>query len=124
MLSAFGVDHGEFSKAESDTVDDMLTPLIPGSTVRAYDNSRRRKKKAALENFAVKTAGAAAGFGAGTLLARATRGRIPRLVANPSHSGYYTSLLGTGTAGIGGGVAGSQSLKSIKRDKQYRYKER
>lgn len=131
MRSAFGVEHGSISKAEkpTDTVDDVLTPVLPGSTVRAYDNSRRNKAKAATENFAVKTAGAALGAGAGTLLAYKTRGRFKFLNTHfkgvsPAHKqGYYASALGGMGGGIGGGAAGNLSLHKIKNDPEYKYKE-
>jgi hypothetical protein len=136
MKSAFGVEHDSISKAErpNDTMDDVLTPVLPGSTVRAYDNSRRNKRKAATENFAMKTGGALAGAGLGTLAAIKTKGRIGALnkptvlrgreLSPHMKQGYYASLLGTGTAGVTGGTAGNVSLHRIKNDPEYKYKER
>lgn len=132
MRSGFGVDHGVISKTErpSDTVDDVLTPVLPGSTVRAYDNSRKNKRKAATQNFAVKTAGAGVGAGLGTLAAFKTKGRIKFLntsfksVSPHMKQGYYASLLGGAGGGIVGGAAGNASLKQIKSDPEFKYKER
>jgi hypothetical protein len=133
MQSAFGVEHGSISKAEphpTDTVDDVLTPVLPGSTVRAYDNSRRNKRKAAVENFATKTGGATLGAGAGTLLAFKTKGRLkflnkPIKSVSPAHKqGYYASVLGGLGGGMGGGLAGNLSLHKIKNDPEYKYKEK
>lgn len=134
MRSAFGVEHGSISKSENDTVDDILTPVLPGSTVRAYDNSRRKKHKAAAQNFAIKTGGAAIGAGLGTLAAVKTKGKIPFLnrastirgheINAPMKQGYYASTLGAGGAGLVGGAAGNASLKQIKRDPEFKYRER
>jgi hypothetical protein len=132
MQSAFGVEHGGISKAEksTDTVDDVLTPVLPGSTVRAYDNSRRNKRKAAVENFATKAVGAGIGAGAGTLVAYKTKGKIKFLNTStknisPAHKqGYYASILGGVGGGIGGGTAGNISLHKIKNDPEYKYKEK
>lgn len=134
MLSAFGVEHGSIAKFDkpspTDKVDDELTPLLPGSTVRAYDNSRRNKRKAAFENFAVKGLGGAAGLGLGTLVAAKTKGRFKALNTQTRSftpqmkHGYYVSSVGSAGAGAGGGLAGNASLESIKNDPQYRYKRR
>lgn len=132
MKSAFGIDHGGISKAENstDTVDDLLTPVLPGSTVRAYDNSRRNKRKAAAKNFAAKAAGAGTGLGLGTLAAWKTKGKIKFLqtpykaVSPHMKQGYYASVLGGAGSGAGGATAGNVSLASIKRDPEHKYKER
>lgn len=131
MRSAFGIEHG-ISKAEdpNDKVDDVLTPVLPGSTVRAYDNSRRNKRKAAAENFALKTAGSLAGAGLGTLAAVKTKGRIKFLntsfknVSPHMKQGYYASLVGGAGGGVGGATAGNASLASIKNDPEYKYREK
>ena len=137
MISAFGIEHGSISKADenpTDKVDDILTPVLPGSTVRAYDNSRRNKRKAAVENFATKAVGAGAGLAVGTLIGVKTKGKVKflntpsvlrgRTITPHMKHGYYTNLTGTAAGGVGGGAAGNLSLHSIKRDPDYKYKER
>jgi hypothetical protein len=128
LKSAFGVEH--VSKSSTDTIDDTLTPLLPGSTVRAYDNSRQNKAKAATKNFAWKTAGAGVGLAAGTALAVKTKGKVPFLnkasgrVAAGVKQGYYGSLVGGVGAGTIGGITGNISLHRIKHDPEYKYRER
>lgn len=80
MISAFGVDHGLVSKAESDAkirpvkpampekVPDWASGAMPASTARAYNYSENKKVKAAAHNFAWKTAGGVAGSAAGAAL--------------------------------------------------------
>ena len=137
MQSAFGIEHGSISKADekaTDTVDDVLTPVLPGSTVRAYDNSRRNKRKAATQNFALKTGGAALGATGGTILAIKTKGKI-KFLNQPSmfkktpitphmKQGYFSAAAGSMGGGAAGGTAGNLSLHQIKNDPEYKYKER
>jgi hypothetical protein len=70
MDGPFGV---EISKRKKD-VPDVLTPMLPASTVRAYENTGAKSTEAASRNLGAKAAGTAAGVGAAgvglSLLAR------------------------------------------------------
>lgn len=126
MISAFGVDHGAISKRE--TVPDWLSPVLPASTVRAYDRSKRRKLEAAGGNLAAKTGGAVAG-GAVGLGAAALAGKklkplregvklAGRSVDAKTLRGWTQASLSSTVAGAAGGVAGGAHLSHVKRKKQ------
>jgi len=86
MISAFGVEHGDISKAQKRMIDpEARLPhaagnILPASTVRAYDNSRKNKPKAATYNFASQVlpgmVGSAVGLEAASLLLRKKPGLI------------------------------------------------
>lgn len=151
MINAFGVEHVSkrlvlkpllkkpdlVSKTEPKTVSDSLSPVLPSTTVLAYNNSRANKKKAATRNLAAKLGGTAAGFGAGYLGYRYGKGKIgylkrgsdlkipgrkkPIKVSSEKKQGYAASTATSMGAGIGGYIGGKTSLDRIKRDPQYRY---
>lgn len=141
MLSAFGVEHGTVSKRKGQ-MPDWLSGAVPASTAVAYNKSQKRKTKAAASNFAVKTAGGAAGAVAGLvaagvalktkrvpkfLMKETTLRKIP-LVKKPivitsgEKKRYVATVVSGGTGGIAGGYAGQKHLDRIKKDPQYGYR--
>lgn len=129
MKSAFGIVH----KGE---VPGVVAPALPSTTLLAYNNSQRNKKRAAARNFAAKTAGSAVGIGAGYLAYRSGVKRIPYLktstmrmvkgkpvtISADKKQGVALSGATTVGGGIGGYIGSKASLERIKRDKKYRYK--
>ncbi len=151
MRSAFGVEHGDISKARRRDpharVPDALTAVVPGSTVTAYNRSTAHKKEAAARNLGAKVAGGVGGGAVGLgLLALATRkpglmrtGRVAGALARPTvkkipgvkkpltlspdqKKGWAQSTVSGGLGGIVSGVAGSSQLASVRRDKKYGYR--
>lgn len=126
MISAFGVDHGTISKRE--TVPDWMSPVLPASTVRAYDRSKRRKLEAAGGNLAAKTGGAAAGGAVGLGLAAIAGKKLKPLregmkvaghaVDAKTLRGWTQATVSSAAAGAGGGVAGGAHLSHVKSKKQ------
>lgn len=130
--SAFGVIH----KAER--MPDVLSSVLPGTTVRAYDYSTRNKNKAAASNFGAKVAGAGVGGLAGLGLASIATRKIRPLregikVARGARSlevtpnemkGWARSGLSGALGGFGGSVAGTYSLKRIQKNPKYRYRQK
>jgi hypothetical protein len=109
---------------EKKRVPDYLSPLLPASTVRAYDNSQGHKKEAAGINFASKTGlgavGGAAGLGAAAIATR----KIPALkngvkfgskkaVSRGTLRGWSQSTGAGAGAAAGGAVGGAYSLKRV-----------
>jgi hypothetical protein len=146
MISAFGIDHGMVSKAMPDKVPDWASGAMPASTARAYNYSGKKKTKAAANNFAWKSAGAAAGTAAGaTLVGLAFKKakplkHMPKFfyegtpVKNPLSgkkttitSGEKQRYLGMsigGTLGTAGGAtAGAVHLNRLKKDPKYDFDE-
>jgi hypothetical protein len=140
MRSAFGVDHGVVSKA-TEEVPDWASGAIPASTAVAYNNSRKRKLKAAAGNFAYQGVGSAAGSVAGLGLAAValkskrmpafvkstTRIKVPFRKSPMTMSGdYKEGAAGMGVSGLVGGVAGGwagqRHLQHVKKDPEYGYK--
>lgn len=127
--SAFGVVH----KKE---VPDAIAPVLPSTTVMAYNNSRRDKKKAAAHNFAAKVAGTGLGIGAGYAAYKAGARKIPYLKTASTHAigrrpivlsadkkqGYAASVATSAGGGLGGYIGSRASLEHIKSNKKYRYK--
>ena len=129
MISAFGVVH------KASAVPGSLEPILPSTTVLAYNNSQRNKKSAAGRNLAAKIGGTAVGIGGGFLAYRGAR-RLPALktaskikllgrpvkITSEKKQGYALSALTSAGGGIGGYIGGKSSLDRIKRDKKYQYR--
>lgn len=126
-MSAYGVVH------KRQTVPDWLAPALPGTTVRAYDNSKRNKTEAAAQNFAAKTGVGAAGGGLGILAAGKLLPRVKgfrgatalpfgRMLSADKKIGFGASVVGGGVGGTAGAYAGNKSLKRIKSDPKYGYR--
>lgn len=127
MISAFGVDHGPISKKADGprkTVPDWLSPVLPGSTVRAYDRSKRHKMEAAGQNLGARAAGAAAGGLAGLGVAAVAGKKLKPLREGVKHvsggtlRGWTQSTLSGAGATAGGGVAAGYHLEQVKRNKK------
>ena len=125
--SAFGVyDYRLSKRILPDRMPDSAAAVLPGTAVRAYDESPRKKKvKNAARNTAVKAGtGAAVGLGAAGLIRLGIRrAHIPiRTVKLPKGKAVPVDLkkIPTGTVvggSIGGGAssyAGQKSYKNIK----------
>lgn len=146
MISAFGVEHGVVSKAEK--LSSNITPMLPSTTVMAYNNSRYNKKRAAARNFAARAVGSGLGLGAGYLaykhvpmgrwLNSATKfktrapsyskGKLSLKRKNVKFSsdkkkGYVASAMTSMGAGVGGYIGGKESLQNIKESPRFRYEE-
>lgn len=114
------------------TVPDDVSPLLPASTVRAYDHSRKHKGEAAAINLSSKLgAGAAGGLaGAATaakFLPKAKFFRTASTVAGKTISadkkvGFAASSLGGSVGGAAGGAAGAFTLRRIQKNPRYRYR--
>lgn len=129
MKSAFGVVH----KA---AVPAALEPILPSTTVLAYNNSRKNKNSAAGRNLTAKIGGTAAGVAGGYLAYRGARKVLPTLkrasdfkvmgkpvtLSHEKKQGYALSALTSTGGGIGGYFGGKASLDRIKRDSKYQYR--
>lgn len=138
MRSAFGVEHGAVAKRrdyKDRRVPDALTSVVPGSTVMAYNYSRKHKGQAATANLGAKVAGSAAGSVVGAALMGVAGKRLKALGALRRGStvlGRTVSAerkMGAAQAGaagvlggIGGGITGNRSLNRIKGDERYGYR--
>lgn len=132
MRSAFGVEH-TISKKQ---VPDSIAPVLPSTTVLAYNNSQRNKTDAAARNLGAKVAGTAVGIGGGYLAYRGGLRKIPALKSDTvrrvgnrmvslsaeKKQGYAASVATGAAGGVGGYIGSKTSLERIKRDKKYRYK--
>lgn len=118
-------------------VHEDLKPLLPSTTVDAYNNSRYNKKKAAGHNLAAKAIGATAGFAGGYVGYRALKGKLP-ILAKPSRipvpkrkvpvwvsgekkQGIAASTLTGAGSTVGGYYGSKKSLEHIKNKREYRY---
>lgn len=143
MISAFGVDHGEISKADKpkkrllhppDKLPRVAGNMVPASTARAYDNSTQRKPEAAGLVTAGKIAGSVAGGAAGIAVAS-------KLTKNPKFFKTASKIALKRVSGKDkrnaaryagmtlGGAVGSTALsegtsRHIRRSARYGYKER
>ena len=120
--------------SQSKKVPDYLSPVLPASTVRAYDNSHGHKLEAGVKNFTAKTGGAAIGGGLGLGATMLATRKIPALrdglkfgskkaVSSGTLRGW-TQSTGAGAGGaLGGAVGGSYSLKRIQENPRHRYQE-
>lgn len=125
-------DHHRPSQGKK--VPDYLSPVLPASTVRAYDNSHGHKLEAGIKNFTAKTGGAAVGGGLGLGATMLATRKIPALrngiklgskkaVSSGTLRGWSQST-GAGAGGaLGGAVGGSYSLKRIQESPRHRYQE-
>jgi hypothetical protein len=130
MPNAFGVEHGPISKKDGPrkTVPDWMAPVLPGSTVRAYDRSKRRKLEAASGNLGARVGGATAGGLAGLGLAAVAGRKFKPLregmkvaghqVSGGTMRGWTQSTLSGAGAGAGGGVAAGYHLGRVKENKK------
>ncbi len=130
MRSAFGIVH------KRQEVPDSIAPILPSTTVLAYNNSNRNKKKAAAKNLAAKVAGTGVGIGAGYAAYKVGASKIPYLRTASTHAirnrpitlsadkkqGYAASVATSTGGGVGGYIGSKTSLERIKRDKKHRYK--
>jgi hypothetical protein len=151
MISAFGVEHSDLFSKSSSRMDPSIVPLMPSTTVMAYNNSRYKKKNAAARNLAAKVSGSALGFGGGYLAYRYSPARklatgttklnlklldgnklksgklVPKKktvnISEDKKMGYAASVITSLGAGAGGYIGGRESLKNIKVSPKYRYKE-
>lgn len=129
-MNAFGVEHGPISKKEGrrKTVPDWLTPVLPGSTVRAYDRSKRHKLEAAAGNTASRiggtVGGAVLGLGAAGIAGKKLKplregaNIAGHAVSGGTLRGWTQSTLSGGAAGIGGTSAAGYHLGQVKRNKK------
>jgi hypothetical protein len=114
------------------TVPDDVSPMLPASTVKAYDNSRHHKGEAAALNLGSKLGAGAAGGLAGAAVAakvlpKAKFFRGASTVAGHTISadkkvGFAASSLGGSVGGAAGGTAGALTLRHIQKNPRYRYR--
>lgn len=124
--SAFGIDHGLVSKRIlPDRMPDSVAAVVPGTAVRAYDESpRKHKVRNAARNTAVKVGtGAAVGLGTAALVRGGLRKMPPmtktlKLGSKRKVVDFKRAPVGTVLGGmVGGGAssyAGQKSYKNIK----------
>ena len=130
MISAFGVNHGLISKAigDYDKLPERAGHVLPASTVRAYDHSKKRKKEAATVNYVSQVGGGIAGTAAGmtgvVLVARKNpklfqQRKVLGYVVKPERqkeaARYVAGVTGAGLASLGGSSATSAYIKRSKR---------
>ena len=130
--SPFGVDHGISKRILPDRMPDSAAAVLPGTAVRSYDESPRKRKVAnAARNTTAKVGtGAAVGLGAAGLIRLGVR-RVPlktRVINLPKvpkvTKGKKVTVdpkrapVGTVVGGMFGGgaasYAGQKSYKNIK----------
>jgi hypothetical protein len=125
-------DSGPTRSHEKKRVPDYVSPLLPASTVRAYDNSRAHKREAGVKNFAAKGGLGAIGGTAGLLASAVAVRKIPALrngvkfgskkaVSRDTLRGWTQSTGAGAGAAAGGGIGGAYSLKRIQENPKYRY---
>jgi len=129
MANAFGVEH---VIAKRKTVPDYLTPILPGSTVKAYDRSERHKYRAAGGNLAARIGAGAAGGAVGLAAAGLAGRKLKPLkegikvaghhISGGTLRGWTASTLAGAGASAGGGVAAGAHLEHVKKDPKYRYR--
>lgn len=133
----------KFGKAAG-KVPDAVSVVLPGSAVRAYDNSKKHKVEAAASNVGSKTAGALTGLAVGTAVAGLAARKLPKrmklmrtlnrdtsikvsgrakpfVISAPAKRGYFNSAVGGSFAGLGSTIAGNSSYKRIKSNPRYEY---
>ncbi len=123
-----------FSK--SDTVPEKYAVALPNATVKAYDNSKKNKKRAASSTLAAKIGGSALGAAAGYGIYRAGRGKIKnatvvkipgkkRLVhiSAEKKQGAASSTATSIGGSIGGYIGSRKSLDNVKSSRKYDYRE-
>jgi len=120
--------------SDAKRVPDYISPMLPASTVRAYDNSHGHKLEAGVKNFASKTGGAAIGGGLGLGTTMLATHKIPALknglkigskkaVSSGTLRGW-TQSSGAGAGGaLGGTIGGAYSLKRIEENPRHRYQQ-
>lgn len=114
------------------TVPDDVSPLLPASTVKAYDNSRKHKGEAAALNLGSKLGAGAVGGVTGAAIAAkvlpkakffreasSVRGRV---ISADKKVGFAASTLGGSVGGAAGGTAGALTLRHIRNNPRYRYR--
>jgi len=141
MLSAFGVEHGEVSKAaDRRRVPDWMGGVVPMSAANAYNRSTSHKTEAGMSNMAVKSGAAAAGALAGigaTALAVKTKKlpkfflrddtipaikhitKKPTLIKAGEKQRSIATTLGGAIGGVAGGTAANYHLKAVKKNPRY-----
>lgn len=135
-----------FGKAMPKAVPDQLSSILPGSTVRAYDNSHKHKLRAAAGNIGAKGIGAGIGGAVGIGLATVAGKKLKPLqnatrlahgglqigekslvkprsltISRDMKRGWAQSSIVGSTAGAAGGYSGNRQLKRVQRDKTYGY---
>jgi hypothetical protein len=124
--SAFGIEHGIAKRILPDRMPDSAAAVLPGTAVRTYDESPRKKKlKNATRNTAAKVGtGAAVGLGTAALVRAGLHKapiksylvKLPKGKSIPIHP--KRAPIGTVVGGtVGGGAssyAGQRSYKNIK----------
>jgi hypothetical protein len=140
MQSAFGVDHGEVSKADRSRVPDWAGGVIPASAANAYNRSTSHKGEALASNFAVKSGAAALGGLTGiglTALAVKTK-KLPKwflkdstirpikhITKNPTtirageKQRSIATSIGGAIGGVAGGTAANYHLKAVRKNPRY-----
>lgn len=161
MLSAFGIDHGNISKMGPDASDvhskknlnvvsrkvkrittgDAKIPkaayfVTPGSVIRAYDDSRAHKVKAAGKQYVSAAGGGLAGTIAGGAAAAIAMKKVPGIkrfagkatkigrvnISADKKAGALGAMGASMGAGVGTSSANLASLQHTKRDPQYKFR--
>jgi hypothetical protein len=114
------------------TVPDVLTPVLPASSVKAYDRSRKNKGRAFTENMGSRFGGSAIGGAAGIGLLALTRKKVPfllkpskiagRTLSAERKYGFAQSAAAGAVGGLAGGAAGNASLNRIKKNPRFEYR--
>ena len=134
----FGRDEGFFGKAYvPEKVPKRVAESMPRSTVEAYDNSGKRKVRAAATNYGARVAAGAAGTAAGIGLAALAGSKMKSMREvtriglvggksihiTPKMKGRWAqSTVGGITGGAAGTYAGDRHLKRIERSNKYQYR--
>lgn len=114
------------------TVPDVLTPVLPASSVKAYDRSRKNKGRAFTENMGSRFGGSAIGGAVGIGLLALGRKKVPfllkpskiagRTLSAERKYGFAQSAAAGAVGGLAGGAAGNASLKRIKKNPRFEYR--
>lgn len=124
----------EHRPSQGKRVPDYMSPLLPASTVRAYDNSHAHKTEAGAKNFAAKAGLGGIGGTAGLLASAVAVRKVPALkngvkfgskkaVSRDTLRGWTQSTGAGAGAAAGGGIGGAYSLKRIQENPKYRYQQ-
>jgi hypothetical protein len=133
----FGRDEGYFGKAYvPEKVPKRVADTMPRSTVAAYDNSGKRKVRAAASNYGTRVVAGSLGTAAGIGLAALAGSKMKSMnevtrigvlghtiKISPKMKGRWAqSTVGGIAGGAAGTYAGDRHLKRIERSSKYEYR--
>jgi len=157
MLSAFGINHGLISKMDPGSTDMHVNrpigtankyvqtintgnkkvpkkayPFLHASVVRAYDDTRAHKVRAATKQAGAASIGGAAGSLAGLTAVSLAGKRVPalrnsskilgRTLTSERKIGLAAGVGAGAVGGTGGAAANYYALENTKKNKKYKFR--